>query len=176
MTNNRTNITVEDLTTLFAELAYQHRNLSSDQAALRAEINGLRDIVISAVQQQEQQNRSARRYPSSRTIQTTIPSHFAVDQNNEESNESHTTTRRRITIGDRVTIRNPNRGQGNTGVVTGFTRTGFARVRILGSNQVVRRFPFNLSLLPQDPPAVLEIADSSSSASSGSHHEYGTEQ
>lgn len=135
------NLSIRDLTRLFAELAFQHRTLQSNQAALQREINGLRRSLIERQQgEQVDRVRTRPRYQ----VQTTIPSHFVVPTTEERNESSRTTTRRRITIGDRVTVRNPNRGQGNIGVVTSFTRSGFARVRLLGTAQTIRRFPFNL--------------------------------
>ena len=49
----------------------------------------------------------------------------------------------RLSIGDKVQIKNPKQHQQNTGTIIGQTNTGYARVRTKNGS-IIRRLPFNL--------------------------------
>ena len=68
--------------------------------------------------------------------------------NNLRSTPSSTATRNRkrpIAIGDRVRIKNPRKGQSNTGIADSYTPSRlFVRIKLDNGGQIIKRAPSNL--------------------------------
>lgn len=69
-------------------------------------------------------------------------------EDSNSSGSSNATPRSRklkLAEGDRVTLKNPEKGRPDNGVVVGFTRTGFVRIDLGDGKKLVRRLSFNLT-------------------------------
>ena len=58
--------------------------------------------------------------------------------------QARTKSRKNYDIGDSVIIKNPKKNQQNSGIIIGFTKTGFAKIRTNNGN-VIRRITYNLT-------------------------------